>query len=310
MSDEAGKRVFDGIFAHVAGGRRTTLGRFAQPSRTAGPLRNASLSRTDEFPFSDVEQTDPHTKRRDGVLSRAVAANVVPNIFYTNSTYEYWGSGGSLIHTSPDGTRDIELPPTTRLYVFAGGQHGPASLPPSTAAARICRISMTIDGACGRCSRASNSWVTSGTLPRDSVYPTLRDKTLTRIEGYRFPTVAGVKLPASMHVPSALKPGVTEPPVVIGSYRALVPQSDADGNDLGGVQMPEVACSLGTWTGWNLRSANIGATDTLLGQTGSYLPFPRSREEGKRSAIRAVRLRNASLAHRTTKGVSSARPSG
>jgi hypothetical protein len=33
-ADESGKRVFDGIFAHVAGGRRSTFGRFAQPSRT------------------------------------------------------------------------------------------------------------------------------------------------------------------------------------------------------------------------------------------------------------------------------------
>jgi hypothetical protein len=78
-----------------------------------------------------------------------------------------------------------------------------------------------------------------------------------------------------------LKAGATEPPVVVGSYGVLVPQADADGNDLGGIRMPEVACSLGTWTGWNLRSASMGATDTLLGNTGSYLPLPRSREEGK-----------------------------
>jgi hypothetical protein len=106
---------------------------------------------------------------------------------------------------------------------------------------------------------------------------------LTPVDRYRFPAINGVKLPVGPHIPSALKSGATEPPVVIGSYRVLVPQADPDGNDLGGIQMPEVACSLGTWTGWNLRSASMGAADTLLGNTGSYLPFPRSREEGKQT---------------------------
>ena len=280
-ADEAGKKVFDGIFAHVAGGRRSTFGRFTQPSRTAGPLRNASLSSTDQFPFADIDQTDPHTNRRDGLLKRAAAANVVPRIIHTNSAYEYWGSGGSLIHTSPDGTRDIELPSTTRLYVFAGGQHGPASFPPQHGRGQNLPNFNDYRWSLRALLARLQAWVGSGAPPPESVYPTLRDKTLTPVDRYHFPAVAGVKLPASPHIPSALKPGATEPPVVIGSYRVLVPQADADGNDLGGVQMPEVACSLGTWTGWNLRSASMGATDTLLGNTGSYLPLPRTRDEGK-----------------------------
>ena len=127
-ADEKGRQVFDGLQPHIAGGRRSTFERFAQPSRTAGPFRNASLSRTDQFPYSDALETEPVTRRKDSILQRA--SGVVPKIIYTNSSYEYWGSAASLIHTSLDGKRDLALPATTRVYLLAGGQHGPASFPP------------------------------------------------------------------------------------------------------------------------------------------------------------------------------------
>ena len=78
-----------------------------------------------------------------------------------------------------------------------------------------------------------------------------------------------------IHVPRALEAGTTEPPRLLGAYGPRVPQSGADGNDLGGVRMPEVQCALGAFTGWNLRAPAIGAADTLLANTGSYVPFPR-----------------------------------
>jgi len=39
------------------------------------------------------------------------------------------------------------------------------------------------------------------------------------------------------------------------------------------VRMPELGCPLASFTGWNLRSAKIGAASYLLGNTGSYIPF-------------------------------------
>ena len=53
---------------------------------------------TDIFPFTDVEETDPETGMTDGLLARAEKAGVAPKIFYTNSSYEYWGRAASLIH--------------------------------------------------------------------------------------------------------------------------------------------------------------------------------------------------------------------
>ena len=90
-ADEKGRVVFDGLQPHVAGGRRTTFERFAQPSRTFGPYRNASLSTTGQFPYSDAEDSEPVTGRKDSILARARAAAVLPKIVYTNSSYEYWG---------------------------------------------------------------------------------------------------------------------------------------------------------------------------------------------------------------------------
>ena len=63
-ADEKGRVVFDGLQPHVAGGRRTTFERFAQPSRTFGPYRNASLSTTGQFPYSDAEDSEPVTGRQ------------------------------------------------------------------------------------------------------------------------------------------------------------------------------------------------------------------------------------------------------
>jgi len=40
------------------------------------------------------------------------------------------------------------------------------------------------------------------------------------------------------------------PPIVTTPYPALVPKTDADGNDIAGVRMPEVAVPLATYTGW------------------------------------------------------------
>lgn len=285
-ADEKGRKVFDGIFANVAGGRRATFQRFTQPSRTAGPLRNASFSTTDQFPYSDATTTDPETRITDGLLVRAGKSGVIPKIIHTNSSYEYWGSVGALLHTSVDGKNDLTLPATSRVYMLAGGQHGPASFPP--------------DGSRGQNLPNFNdyrwihralldrlrSWVTEGKEPPPSLHPTLAAKTLVPMDGYRFPAIPNVSVPRGPHVAERLDFGSTyrkvgviqhEPPRLGELFAALVPQADGDGIDIAGVKMPWISVPLGTFTGWNLRSESIGASRELLGQTGSYIPFPRSK---------------------------------
>jgi hypothetical protein len=274
--DEHGARVFDGVFAHVAGARRSTFQRFVQPSRTAGPLRNASFSTTEQAPFHDEE-----------LLARARAAKVVPKIFYTNSTYEYWGSGASLLHTSTDGSQDRDLPESTRLYVFAGGQHGPASFPPKPSGGYNLPNFNDYRWSVRALLRSMRNWVVSGAEPPASVYPALRAGTLTPLDGYK---LRSVKLPAEIHTPRLLDFGrdyerkgviTKEPPTVVRAYTTLVPQADNQGNDLGAVRMPEVDCPIAAYTGWNLRHESLGAAGYLLGNVGSYLPFSRKEIHNK-----------------------------
>ena len=107
--DEKRRRVFDGVISHVAGGGRGSFNhRFAQASRDAHPFMNFFFP-TDIFPFTDVEQLDPETGVRDGILTHRLERKFWPKIFYTNSSYEYWGRAASLIHTSVDGREDIAL---------------------------------------------------------------------------------------------------------------------------------------------------------------------------------------------------------
>ena len=128
--DEQGRQVFDGVWANVAGaGRGNFNHQFAQPSRDARPFFNFYYA-TDIFPFTDLKQSDPVTGLEGGILVRAQQDKVVPKIFYTNSSYEYYGRAASLMHTTIDGSADAPLAPNTRLYVMAGGNHGPGSIPP------------------------------------------------------------------------------------------------------------------------------------------------------------------------------------
>src|SRR5690606_29822920 len=56
-----------------------------------------------------------------------------PRVVLTNSSAEYWRGDASLIHTDPEGARDVEPPPFVRIYALAGTQHTPGALPPLAA---------------------------------------------------------------------------------------------------------------------------------------------------------------------------------
>jgi len=272
-ADQKGRLVFDGLQPHVAGGRRATFERFTQPSRTSGPYRNASYSTTDQFPYSDAEDTELATGRKDSILARARTAKVIPKILYTNSSYEYWGSAGAFVHTSLDGQRDLPLPVTTRVYSLAGGQHGPAAFPPRlTAAGQNLPNWNDYKWALRAILQNLHQWVVNAKEPPPSRYPRISDGTLAAGDppAYRVQYLD--------FGPEYLTKGIPQQPPKLGAtYNALVPKPDADGNDLAGVKMPWVTVPLGAFTGWNIRTPLIGAAGGLLPQTGSYLPFPAAR---------------------------------
>src|ERR1700683_3409706 len=129
-ADEEGRVALDGVLAHVAGAGRGSFNyRFAQPSRDAQPTSSVFFP-TDIFPFTDEPETDPVTGITGGLLDQAVADKVVPRIFFSNTSYEYWGRVASLIHISADGERDASISDNVRIYHFTGLQHFFVPLPP------------------------------------------------------------------------------------------------------------------------------------------------------------------------------------
>ncbi|HKW99288.1 MAG TPA: alpha/beta hydrolase domain-containing protein [Bryobacteraceae bacterium] len=286
--DERDRRVFDGVLSHVAGGAHGSFNhRFAQPSRDAHPFYNTFYP-TDIFPFTDLDETDPETGLTEGILTRARKDNVVPKIFYSNTAYEYWGRSASLIHISIDGQKDAPIPDTTRIYFFAGGQHGPASFPPPRNHTQNLSNPNDFRWSMRALLVAMDRWVREGVEPPASQYPRIAQDTLVPLGAVQFPKIPGVSLPTVIqkayrvdYGPQFRTEGIVtiEPPKVGNAFPILLPQVDQDGNDTSGVRMPEIQVPLATYTGWNLRSPEIGAPTEMFSMQGSFIPFARTKAD-------------------------------
>ena len=309
-ADEQGRQVMDGVIAHVAGaGRGSFNHRFAQPSRDAQPMSSLFFP-TDVFPFTDLPEEDSGAGQKAGLLDAASRSHTVPKIFYTNTSYEYWGRAASLIHTSADGKQDAPVAPHTRIYFLAGLEHFTVPFPPDN------RVGGNPDYTAQQKANPNpiqwywralitdmDQWVKDGKEPPPSTYPRIVEKTLVPLEKYKFPKISGVSTPHEVSLAYHLnfearvfnvdlsKPGqvaperkiMLEPPQVGNPFGVLVPQSDADGNDLGGVRLPELQVPLATYTGWNLRDPSIGAPEQRVSFLGSWIPLARTAEERKKS---------------------------
>jgi hypothetical protein len=54
---------------------------------------------------------------------------------------------------------------------------------------------------------------------------------------------------------------------------------DKDGNDLGGVRLPQLEVPLATYTGWNLRDPKTGMPKERVSFLGSWLPFAKTKND-------------------------------
>jgi hypothetical protein len=295
-ADESGRKAFDGVLSMVAGaGRGSFNHRFAQPSRDA-ETTSSLFYPTDLFPFTDLPQTDPILGKTAGLLDAPRRSHTAPHIFFVNTSHEYWQRSASLIHTSVDGRRDITPGENVRIYFAAGQGHFPVPFPPRNASIPelhgqqkgnpmprmwLWRALIT----------DMDQWVKNGTAPPGSAYPHVSDRTLVARHDLVFPRIPGVALPIASLGAYRLDFGpewrngiVThEPPRVGAAYTVLVPQVDKDGNESTGIQSPELQVPLATYTGWNLRAPSLGMPGYTIPFVGSYIPFPKTVEERKRS---------------------------
>ena len=262
-ADEQDRRAFDLVWAHIAGaGQGSFNERFALPGYSSFPATR--------FPYTDREQADA-TGRKDGLLG-AYPSRLQPKVIYTNTPVEYWGQGraAALTHTSLDGARDLTLPENVRSYLLAGTQHGEAAFPPAFPANGVRGQALPNPIPQGDVMRAllraGHRWASKGASPPASKVPTLASKSLTALSDLRFPALRAVADPRRVEPPAAPLP-------------FLVPQVDADGNDVAGIRTPEQAVPLATTTGWNFRAPLFGNPNTVVALAGSYIPFARTRAE-------------------------------
>jgi hypothetical protein len=293
-ADTQKRIVFDGVISHVSGaGRGLFNHRFGMATLCATHHENR-LTPSESFPFTTVAQRDPLAGRSGDLLARPRARGQLPKIFFTQTSSEYWTRGASLLHTDVEGKQDVDLDPDVRLYSVAGAQHlggGPTDRgicqnprnplddrPPLLRALLV----------------ALDRWASTGKRPPDSRYPKIADRTLVDLERFKkmFPRIPGVSVPSGYYMPFRMDFGprwLTEgiadsvPPHIGPSYHTLVPAIDADGNEVAGIRLPDVAVPLATYTGWNLRAAKFGAEGMLAPYNGSYLAFARTRDERMKS---------------------------
>jgi hypothetical protein len=290
--DEAHRKVFDGIMSHVAAsGRGSFNHRFAQPSRTADPFGN-SLYPVQMFPFTDAVETDPQTGKRDGLLTHNMKPEFMPKVMYTNTSHEYWGLAASLFTTTIDGKEDAPLLPNVRVYVYSGGSHDIGAFPPARGRGRQFNNPLDYRWAARKLLVSLNRWITDNNEPPASIYPRIENNALVSRERMLLPTMPNVVEPKGPskayrldYGPEFLTKGIIsiEPPKVGSAYPVLVPQADPDGNDIGGIRLPEIAVPLATYLGWNLFNENSGPATELATLTGSFVPFARNRAERQRN---------------------------
>jgi hypothetical protein len=279
--DIRGRRVFAGISPHVAGGGRVILNyRFAQPGRH--PRQHEDhLYASDQFPFAYGMGTDVLTGKTASILKRPASD---PLVFHTQTASEYWQRRGSLVHTDALG-HDVSDHDHARVFFFASSQHNAEpNAGPLPGPHRGLSNPLNTTPLLRALLDALDAWVTLGTPPPTSRVPRRADGTLVSAADVqaRFPPIPGVASPSHAdrlfvqeHGPDFERGSITkEPPEEDRSkeYTVLVPQVDADGNDLAGIRTPHIEVPLATFTGWNFRLPGCGEHD-LASLNGSYWPF-------------------------------------
>jgi len=293
-TNEERRMVFDGAMIHVAGAGKGIFNHRFGLTTEAGRHHRYNLSPMDVFPFAPARQSDPVTGRTGDPLARARTAGHVPKIFFTNTSTEYWSRAGSLLHTDVEGKKDLTLDPSVRVYAVAGAQHLGAGPTDRGICQNLRGVLNDRPPILRALLRAMDRWITTNQEPPPSRYPRIADGTLVGLETFRrtFPRIPETRLPTGFYQPLRLDPGPrwdTEgiadhvPPKLGRPYATLVPAVDADGNELGGVRLPDVTVPLGTHTGWNLRAAEYGAEGMLAVLHGSYLAFARTPDERRRA---------------------------
>jgi Alpha/beta hydrolase domain len=268
-ADPRGGRVFDGVFAHVAGAGRMNMARFANLTVAGSQQYEDHGNETDTFPFAYGWSVDPLSGARDSIARRP---DTDPLIIHTQTATEYWQRRGSLVHTDAAGN-DLPDPANVRIYSWASSQHyaDPRLGRPATGVlehpTNVVQTSFLFRALLD----ALDRWATDGNPPPLSRVPRRADGTLVTAEAWRaaFPQIPGAITPRA---PNGFDGPRAE------AYAVLVPAVDPNGNEVAGIRAPMVAAPLATYTGWNIRPRGYGY-GAMHGFDGATIAFPETAED-------------------------------
>ncbi len=298
--DEKNRIVWDGSNPHIAGRQLAMNYRFA----IAGGVANFFEPGSDAVLWwSDYPDPARH-RATAGMLDRCKASNTCPKIIETFGGVEFWDLRMSPNLVGTDAKEDIPLPPNVYRYYFPSTTHGggrggfnvtappapngcvlPANPNPEADTLRAVRAGLV-------------DWVMHGVEPPASRYPKLHPKSpadgqlvAAAKASIGFPSIPGVPSPDGV-VNSLLDydwgPGfnyndlsgvITKaPPSIRAVLPTMVPKTDTDGNDLGGVPSVLRQVPLGTYVGWNVTADGFNQ-GKICGLNGGYIPFAKTKAE-------------------------------
>ena len=218
--------------------------------------------------------TDPFSGKTGAILK---GRPTDPLMIEVNTSTEYWQKAASLAHAVPSGLRDAELPPTARVYMIAGTQHGGRpGTDPSPGPCINPRNPNSATPALRALFVALEEWVRNGIAPPSSRAPSIAQGTAVLAEAMKMPTVAGCAAPPEVNRIGPPVDWVDPPARLDNFYGTRVCAIDSDGNEVAGVKLPPIAVPLGTYTGWNVYRAQ---PRELCDRDGSLIPFARTRTE-------------------------------
>ena len=298
--DTANRIVWDGAFPRIAARQTPINVRFGLPGGAAGVYEPGSEGVVWWTKYEDRARG----LKAAGLLDRCTATKSCPKIIEAFGSAEFWGLRMSPDLIGTDATHDLPLPENVRRYYYPSTTHGGG------------RGGFPVDGvapASGQCTLPANpnpeaeqtraltraliEWVTTGTPPPPSRYPTLANGDLVPATktAVGFPDIPG--LPFSDHVlnpvvrydfgpqfrPADLSGIISvEPPRTLGTLPTYVPRVNADGNETSGVPSVQLQAPLGTYPGWNTIRTGVFAGHGC-GFQGGWIPFATTKVERLRN---------------------------
>jgi hypothetical protein len=294
--DATGRAVFEGILPYIAGRQLAMNVRFGAPGGAAGLYEPGS-----EPVLWWGKYTDKTRGRKEGsLLARCTSTKTCPKVIEAFGATEFWGLRMSPALVGTDAKRDIALPENVRRYYMPGTTHGGGQggfqIAPS--AAGRCELPQNpnpMSDTHRALTAALVEWVTKGTAPPPSRYPTLAEHQLapSAVVAASFPKIPGITVPEINHVLDYdLGPAfrfadisgviVRQPPAVRAVVPTVVPTVNEDGNETAGVPSPLLQAPLGTYLGWNVTASGF-FKGQICGFAGGYVPFAVTRAEREKS---------------------------